>query len=134
MLVRPIGANWLLSNSDSFYQLPEKDLKLQATNSQVFSAHGVSFAVCRRFYHSGNSHTLILGPSRGRLRSLTFLEAWSLQGGWVESFYNHNSEYLEQAIIPTTPVAMQIHITGFALGALAHFQGEPTRVGGRTSV
>ena len=114
----PIGEDWKVCVSEELVCLPHSQLKSIAENYQVFSVHGVSFHVGKLFYPSGYSHTLIFDPEYGRVRSLTALETWPLQGGLESTFPSSSIDYRETALLTATPLALQIYLTGLCLGGV----------------
>ena len=80
---------------------------------------------------SGFSHTIIFDPDYARVRSLSALETWSLLGGESNTFFRVGIPYREQALLCTTPVALQMFLTGLGLGSLVHFSPPTARSGGQ---
>ena len=113
-----------------FLELCEESLKIISAAYQVYSVSGVSFPVGKRFYPSGHSHTIVFGPDYGRVRSLTALEAWPLQGGSVKTFPDTNVKGRELEMLFTAPAALKVLLTGRGLGSLIHFEPASSRTGG----
>ena len=78
----------------------------------------------------GRSRTLIFDPDYGGVRSLTFVDAWALQGCNLDTFYKSNNEFRDLAIPTYSPIAVQIYLTGMGLCRLVCAPGESARAGG----
>ena len=126
----PEGEGWQVSTGISLLWCAKTSLTVLPTNFQVFSINGVSFPVGRKFNPSWYGHTLVYYPDYGKVRALSCVEAWSLQGGSLETFPNASGNYRELALLTSTSVAMQLYLTGLALGRWAIFPSETTRTGG----
>ena len=124
----PDGEGWSVFPNGKLSEFREKGMTTMETNYQVFSVHGASFPVAKRFYPPCHSRALISDPDYGRLRSLTLVEAWALLGGTSDTYYRSNGEFREPALLISTTVAVQIYLTGLALGSLIGFpQKRPAR-------
>ena len=95
--------------------------KCLPTNYQVFSPHGVSFPVSTESWPSGIGHTLIFDSSLGRVRSLSMMECWLLQGGAVSDYprASASTETVNRILEGTQP-ALQLYLAGLAVGTYFH--------------
>ena len=121
ILRNPKGGRWIVRISEQLVTIRKKVFEAITHELSNFSVHGVCCPVGKHFYSSGGSDALISDPDYGRVRSLTPLETWSLQGGPPTTFPGLTLESREMALLTTTPLALQVFMTGLGIGRLAIF-------------
>ena len=117
-IVNSVGQNQLeLSGGKSLFCRNLSGGRLIPTNYQVFNTRGVSFPVSDYTCPAGIGHTLILDPQRCKVRTLSVMECWKLQGGSPEDYPLESNvpETLER-ILGGTHWGLQLYMAGLAYG------------------